>query len=373
MAEASPPRGPAAEDAVRALVVLSSVKWDFAWQRHHSLARAAAAAGARVVFVEPHPRSARQVLVRLARRRRGDAAPVQPVPAGVRVLRWTPLDLVPGVTLRRIRRALPARGEGELLVLQYVPSRRCLALARRLRPDRFVYDRVLDWARVPAGWFPPRGWRAVEAALESRARLATDSPVMHREWAARGSAALLVLPAADDEFVRHAWREPPPDGPVGYFGTVQRGIIDLEQVAELARSREVEIVGDVDEESRAALLAAGARLRPAVPLAELPPIIERWSAILLPYRVGDRQETLVPAKIWNALATGRPVLTSGLALPDGIARHTVRLDAPGAPPAAEAVRAAQPVPLDPAAVPSWADAWRRLAAFAAEPGPAPRP
>lgn len=348
----------------RALVILSSVKWNFAWQRHHSLARAAAETGAVVVFVEPQLRDPRQVLARLGRDR-GSAPPTQPVPEGVRILRWRPSDLVPGVTLRRIRKALGPVPPRDLMVLQYVPSQRCLDLARELAPGRLVYDRVLDWARVPANWYPPRHWRRVEAALEREARLATDSAAMQREWRERGLDSLLVVPAADDEFVRHDWSPPTPDAPIGYFGTVQEHIIDLPAVAEIARSRPVEVVGEVDEPSREALLAAGARLAPPVPVAELPAIIDRWSAILLPYRVGDRKQTLVPAKIWNSLASRRPVLTRGLSLPHGIAQHTVPLDGEVSLSAAVDDAVARGVERTPQQVPTWADAWRRLAEFAA--------
>lgn len=346
-----------------ALVILSSVKWNFAWQRHHSLARAAAASGTAVVFVEPQLRDARQVVARL-RRGSGAAPPTQQVPEGVRILRWSPVDLLPGATLRRIRRLLDSAAADETMVLQYVPSRRGLALARRLGRGRHVYDRVLDWSRVPANWFPPRGWRRVENALEREARLVTDSAAMQRKWAERGLDSILVLPAADDEFTRHPWSSPRADAPIGYFGTVQEGIIDLPAVAAVARAHPVEVVGEVDEASRAVLRDAGAILAAPVPVAELPPIIDRWSAILLPYRVGDRRETLVPAKIWNSLASRRPVLTLGLALPDGIAQHTVPLD--DAASVAEAAIAAIERGGDaaPQRVPTWADAWRRIVEFA---------
>lgn len=390
-----------ADDTPRTLVILSSVKWNFAWQRHHSLARAAAEAGTTVVFVEPHLRSVRQILAKLTRisHTGGGAPPTQQVPEGVRILPWSPIDLLPGATLRRIRRRLGAAGSPgsvgslgssgplgsagseNLMVLQYVPSRRSLALARQLRPRLLVYDRVLDWSRVPADWCPPHHWQRVEAALEREARLATDSSAMQREWKNRGLDSLLVLPAADDEFVRHEWTPPQPGAPIGYFGTVQEGIIDLPAIAEIAREHVVEIVGEVDEASRAALLEAGARLDPPVPVAELPAIIDRWSAILLPYRVGDRKDTLVPAKIWNALASRRPVLTLGLSLPEQITRHTVPLD--GAASIADAVAAALEtstpgsvegagIPGPPAhGIPTWADAWQRLVEFASGPRETP--
>ncbi|WP_427870476.1 hypothetical protein [Leucobacter luti] len=329
--------GPApASPSPNLLVMLSSVKWNFAWQRHHSLARAAAEAGMRVVFVEPHPRSwrqaigaARRALARLAPvRQHPGAAPARPrqaVPSGVAVLRWTPLDALPGYTAGRIR-ARAGATDAPPLVIQYVPSRSALSLARRLRPAAHLYDRVLDWASVPRSWHPPRDWEDVERQLLSEARLMTDSAEMQEQWQAHGRGSLLLPPAADEEFVEHPWSAPPPDGPVGYFGTVQHDIVDVQLLCESARHGPVEVVGSVDDDAAAALRAAGVRVRPQVPLAELPAIIDRWSAILLPYRVGARRETLVPAKVWNAIATRRPVFTSGLSLPAELTARTISFE-----------------------------------------------
>lgn len=357
---ADPGERPAAAPA--GLVILSSVKWNFAWQRHHSLARAAAGAGTAVVFVEPQLRDVRQIFARL-RRRRGSAPPSQQLPEGVQLLRWSPVDLLPGTTLRRIRRRLGAAAAHEAMVLQYVPSRRCLALARRLSAGWIVYDRVLDWSQVPASWHPPHAWRSVERALEREARLVTDSAAMQQAWADRGLDSLLLLPAADDEFTGFRWSNPQADAPIGYFGTVQQGIIDVPAVAAVARARPVEIVGEVDEASRTELLAAGVRIASPVPVSELPPILDGWSAILLPYRVGERQQTLVPAKIWNALASSRPVLTLGLSLPPDIAQHTVPLDGAASLPEAVAAALARSREAPPGRAPSWSDAWRRIAAL----------
>lgn len=365
-----------AEEISPALVILSSVKWDFAWQRHHSLARAAAAAGTPVVFVEPHPRALKQVASHLLRRLLGktataaQAAPRQRVPAGVTVLRWSPTDLFRPIHARRVRKALQHAPAS--LVLQYVPSRRFLAIARELGPLVHAYDRVLDWQRVPPNWHPPRGWQAVETELEQEADLVTDSVAMQREWADRGRRSLVITPAADDEFVQYAWSAAPATSPIGYFGTVQEHIVDLPLLCRVAATHPVEVIGDVDAVSRSQLEAAGVTVRPAVPVGELPPYIDRWSAILLPYRVGDRRDSLVPAKIWNALASGRPVLTSGLTLPPDIAKHTIPVTGESEPdghasPLAESLLLA--TTSAPMKVPSWSDAWHDLLEFAGLPLP----
>lgn len=108
-------RDPQQPHAGTTVVFLSSVKWNAAWQRHQSLARAAAAANT-VVYVEPHPRGLSQAVravfrfLALASRRvlrafrasptgtqTGARNPRQPQIHGVTVLRWTVHDLLPGI------------------------------------------------------------------------------------------------------------------------------------------------------------------------------------------------------------------------------------------------------------------------------------
>ena len=48
------------------LFIFSGVRWNFTWQRHHSLARAASEAGYDVTFVLPTPRSVRQIMAHVS-------------------------------------------------------------------------------------------------------------------------------------------------------------------------------------------------------------------------------------------------------------------------------------------------------------------
>lgn len=346
------------------LLVSSSVRWNYLWQRHHALARAAAADGWEVDFLQPRPRTVRQLATYPLRRATGAVLSQEPpqVP-GVRV-RPT------GDWLRLMRSPEPYD-----LALVYLPDRITEALLARLHPAGVVYDAVLDWSAVPAGWFPPTGWRAAEQRLAARAdtRVTTDSEGMREVLAARGIAATTVHPAADDEFLA---------GPVPafagrarralYFGSV-RAEVDTGVLTALAGAGVgVDVVGRVeDAAAEAELVAAGIVIRPAVPIAELPALVRGYRIVLLPYR-GARASTLLPAKYWNCMASGSWVVTSGLRAVSSAASAERGAHAGGAPRvvaweelgAAGVTALLDRAPGGVADPPGWPDRWSELSGLA---------
>lgn len=339
------PTGRQAHPAPSVLIV-SSVRWGYLWQRHQALASAAAADGWRVDFLEPHPRSVRQVL-RFVTGRLGRRAPLSqptPVPGGVRVLgqaAWT-------------RRQRP----GYDLVVCYVPDRWSLRRARRAG-GRLVYDAVLDWATVPASWYPPAGWRSAERALARAAHaVTTDSTGTQRILRTRGIDSTVVHPAADDPFLAPL---PAPEPRTAiYFGSVREEVDDGALVALARAGIAVDVVGPVEREAtRAALVAGGVRVAPPVSVAELAQVVGRHQFVLLPYR-GARGSSLMPAKFWNCLASGRWVLASGIDLPveaPGLVRVESGADAWAA--AADA-RVDVAVPATAPDAPTWTARWHEI-------------
>lgn len=332
----------------KVLFVQSSVRWDFLWQRHHSLAAAAAKDGWLVVFMEPGPRSLLQIIRYLKRRGPGNTSTLKnPVPDGVIVLKWRPFR-------SRWRLMRVARASAEVALIGYLPT--LPLLMRTRRADWAIYDRVLAWDAVPKNWYPPLGWRAVEAAINrlSRARrvsVVTDSQSFAREWHRRGGFVRLILPAVDEAFARYRWQPAPMDGPIGYFGTVRSGEIDIDHLCVLARKRDLVVRGEVPPHLAAQLAQCGARILPPLPPDALVSEVDKWAAIVLPYLRGPRTDTLVPAKLWNAVATNRPVYVSGLDLPDELRRFALD-DVAGSD---SALRCDEPL-----ALAGWADRWAQI-------------
>jgi len=311
-------------------VIFSGVRWNFTWQRHHSIAAAAVSSGP-VLFVEPMPRRAVQVHSYLRKGGRGNEVVTipQPIPHGVEVVSFARYALESfQATLRLRRRPLRWRDSDRPdVALCYVPSMLLLAALWQLSPRAVVYDHVVDWGAAPRDWYPPRFHRWVEHRLaqltrsRSGAVITTDSAVLQDRWTARGVVCTTVLPAADEVFLAAQWDTPEAAHTIGYFGGVRPSEISIEIMLRYAASGwDVQVVGPMDDSTRAELIRGGATCHRPVPNADLVGIVGEWDAVILPYSPSPRLASLVPAKLFNAIATRRPVHVYGLSLPDELLR-----------------------------------------------------
>jgi hypothetical protein len=331
------------------LLIVASNRWGYLWQRHQSLAAAAAADGWQVDYLQPRPRNLRQIAsfpLRMLRKTRVE----QEHPAthdGVTVLGrngWT------GST-----------GPYDMAVV-YLPDLLTEWLLRRVVRGPIVYDAVLDWANVPAAWFPPIGWRSSERRIArmAGAAVSTDAPGMAALLAQRGMNATVVPPAADDAFLTAAhpvWEQR--GRRALYFGAV-RAEVDISVLEQLvAGGVPVDVVGVIDEDAiRERLLAAGISIEPPVGVQEIAARAAQYRLILLPYR-GARGATLAPAKLFNAVASGAWVLASGIDATVAAAPGLVELQ-PGQDPVAVAQSLFDREPGRPAALPTWGSRWAQL-------------
>ena len=112
---------------------------------------------------------------------------------------------------------------------------------------------------------------------------------------------------------------------LGYFGSVRYDEIDVELINRLAATYTVVIVGSIDTKS-SAVLSPSVEFKPPMDHTNLITEIGSWDAIILPYRKTRRTSTLVPAKLWNTIATRLPVYLSNLNLPIEIGNEFKQID-----------------------------------------------
>lgn len=302
-----------------AVLLLSLVARAGRPNRAHHLADALGALGHRVAWVDPPAAGGRS-----------QAAPAAtPVAPGVDLLAPGPgLDalspLVQGPWARRLRAAVAGwRRPGErLVVLVQTPALARAAL--RLGGDLVVHDAIDDWRAAPQG--PDVRTEAGERALAREAHLvvAVSDAVAARfrglgarqvevvpngcwpeRWDLEGVAPVEALAAAgrprlvywgglDDGLSRDALRaaaDALPGAALALVGPVVPGSRGLERLADLP-----------------GLLAPG-----QVPQGELP----RWAAaadlLVVPFERTPFNEARDCLKLWEYLATGRPVAATAFA------------------------------------------------------------
>ncbi|HAH05438.1 MAG TPA: hypothetical protein DCM05_02755 [Elusimicrobia bacterium] len=300
----------------RQIVLLSSVDWSAAWQRHHAWAEQFAAAGAEVFFVENTGfrglrwKDAGRVFSRLGRL----FAP--PAPARLRVV--APGVLPPTAPAFRALNAaflVPAlvrklRGLGLRLgptVVAYLPTATTLSILDALSPSAVVYDCAAFFHAHPN---PPYDLELTETALLKRSDLVlTDAHTLFGIYRGRHPHVLEVHHGVSEEFFLPP---PKPGGPykkLCYFGTVWSAL-DFAALEALAGAGfEVTLLGPVKEAPR---LPGSIRVLPAVSHEELPRALSGCDALLLPYAMTPFSQGVIPAKTYECLATGRPVIAAPL-------------------------------------------------------------
>jgi len=308
------------------VVILAGVRWDFLWQRHQTLATLFARAGYPTVFVEttglanPRPSKATfgKVLSRARRSRKKGANPRQEnltvyapltAPPTWKAFRWSNERFL----LPRVLRVLKEIAGPRPVVVAYPPTRTTLALISGLDPRLVLYDRSDDYEHFPGA---PKDIAKTERELLLRADLVSCTSQHLLKGARRiRPDAFLSGPAVDYErfaVLQDAGRVREVRT-VCFFGDARRERIDFEILEAIAGADfGLRIVGGLDDAGQGLLKMPGVDYRGEVSHAGLPGTLVGVDAFVLPYRVNAMTRAISPAKTYECLAAGRPVVTAPL-------------------------------------------------------------
>jgi len=320
------------------VVVLSGVRWGFLWQRHQTLATLFARAGYPTVFVEttglanPGPSALRKAWARV---RKAGAEPAGEGGPSV----YPPLVLPPTLgafraanrrlLLPRVARDLEGAVGRNPVVVAYPPTRTTLDLISALDPRLVLYDCADDYRHFPG---VPKDIAATERELLARADLVscTSKPLLERARRLRPDA-FLSGPAVDYERFA-ALREPPPALPprtVCFFGDAGRGRVDFGVLRAVARAGfRLRLVGKLDPAEGRLAGEPNVEYRGEVPHGRLPGALAGVDAFVLPYGINGLTRGISPAKTYECLATGRPVVASPLPALRDLCGHVYLADGP---------------------------------------------
>jgi glycosyltransferase involved in cell wall biosynthesis len=307
------------------VVILSGVRWDFLWQRHQTLATHFAGAGYPTVFVETtglaNPRLTRSTLRKVFGRirRSGGAGEKQSperdltvyapltAPPTYRAFRWSNAKLLLPRIISDLRKIAGPRP----IVVAYPPTRTTLGLISGLDPRLVLYDCSDDYRRFPGA---PRDIAETERELLLRADLVscTSAPLLEKARSIRPDA-FLSPPAVDYE--RFAVLQGPcaEINTVCFFGHVSPERIDVDALRTIAVAGfEVRILGDLGRIEKDLIEMTGVDYRGEVSHAGLPSALAGVDAFLLPYKLNALTRSISPAKTYECLATGKPVVAAHL-------------------------------------------------------------
>lgn len=309
------------------VIMLSGIRWDFLWQRHQILATRFARAGYKTIFVEttglstprPDPATLRKVFRRLRRSRGGG----RKTPDEPNLTVYSPLTAPPTwrmfrelnrrLFVPRVAHDLRAFAGEKAIVVAYPPTRTTLDLISGLQPRTLYYDCSEEYEGFPG---IPEDIRKTERELLLDADLVScTSPSLLQKTRRIRPDAFPSGPGVDYEKFAALQDESPSNRPrtVCYFGHVGRERIDLTVFRVVATAGfEVRIIGGAGEKERRFLDAPGIDYHGEVPHDELPDALDGVDAFLLPYLDNKLTRGISPAKTYECLATGKPVVASPL-------------------------------------------------------------
>lgn len=295
------------------VVIIADSPWTGNAHPWHHLARTLTTTGTRVWFVPPPPINL-PTPTTLARRlhQRRSRRPTQ----GVMVEAFSTVpERLPGSGLwnhwsaRRTAARLSA--ERPAAIVCYTIGSAVATLVERVDAAVKVYVAVHSY---PTYGLPER-INSTESKIARQCSLVfADSVTAQRGLESRGFGPVgLMPPGVDGLRFREAHRGDELHGGIsriGYFGLLGKRKHDLGYLNACAiAGLSVEIVGTVDAD-------AISHLHPSIAVSDpvshegLPMRIRSWDALVLPYSPGPINAGLVPAKIFECLATGKPVFSS---------------------------------------------------------------
>jgi glycosyltransferase involved in cell wall biosynthesis len=309
------------------VVILSGVRWDFLWQRHQTLATLFADAGYTTVFVETtglaNPRltgnTLRKVFERICRSGgAGEKSPAErnlivyaplTAPPTYGAFRWTNAKLL----VPRVLSDLGKIAGPNPVVVAYPPTRTTLALISGLDPRLVLYDCSDDYKHFPGA---PKDIGETERELLLRADLVscTSAHLLKKARSIRPDA-FLSGPAVDyDRF--EVLQGPSPGGEVStvcFFGHASLERVDFDALLAIAEAGfEVRIVGGLGSVEKGLFELPGVDYRGEVSHPGLPSALAGVDAFVLPYKINALTRSTSPAKTYECLATGKPVVAASL-------------------------------------------------------------
>lgn len=313
------------------VVFLSNIEWTLQWQRHQIFATFFAQICRKVIFVNSHGKrnptfkDIPRVLDRALRfvRTRGIKKQKKEdhnLPENLIVVSPLVFPSTYGI-FRRINRILfipilvrsiKNQGIENPLVMNYMPTQTSRDVIQKLNPRLVVYDCVENFPEYPG---VPRDTAEIEKNIFGSADLVfTDSKFLFDKASQNRNDVKRVLPGVDYSHFAKAdtGRSGGPVKSLCFFGGINDRRIDFRLLSDVARVGHVTIdmIGPVD--SKIPAFPPNVVFRGPVDYSELPRYLKSCDCFLFPYKVTEFTKGIIPAKLFECFATGKPVITTPL-------------------------------------------------------------
>ncbi len=215
------------------------------------------------------------------------------------------------VLVPRVVRDLRRLAGPEPVVMAFTPTHTTLDLLSKLTPSLIWYHCVLNYEEIPG---TPQDLRDTERRLLELADIATvDSTFLAEKHRDERPDMVHIESGVDFEMFRKAdtglLKRPPRT--IYYFGAADKRRFDFDLVRGLTEAGfTIRMVGTLSDPAFARV--PGIDYRGAVPHKELPTFLRDADALIIPYKITSFSKGTFPAKTYECLATGKPVIATRL-------------------------------------------------------------
>jgi glycosyltransferase involved in cell wall biosynthesis len=308
------------------VILLANIRWNALWEWSQILATTFAKAGYPTICVEttgitnprPNMNTSRKVLRRILHARsKGKKHGADR--ANLRV--YSPLVMPPTyqgfrlinrrVFVPRVVRDLYRLAGPEPVVLAFTPTQTTLDILSGLAPRLTWYHCVLNYEEIPG---TPPDMKDTELRLLSSADVVTvDSNFLKQKHSGVRPDSIHIESGVDFQLFQQAYTGPSgaPVRNVYYFGAADERRFDFELVREVAQAGfTVRMLGTLSDPGFARI--PGIQFLGAVPHKDLPNYLRDADVLIIPYKITAFSKGTFPAKTYECLATGKPIVATPL-------------------------------------------------------------
>lgn len=317
-------------------VWLGSPPWDGVWTRQNHFTQRLVALGAEVLYLEA-PSSWRARL--RDRNKRADPVRIREITRGLHVMsapwhlpganHWDTIAAINGVVVgATLRDWLHANQWQEFICWCRLPI--SVFALRKLRPNAVIYDVTDDYALYAKGEQERVRCQVRENELAARADLVFITSQELRKNTSIGSREPVWLPNGVDyetfaqaslpSFEMHPRLSELRKPIIGYVGLISHWM-DFDLLEKLAQRwpGQVVMVGPVHPDVQKQVDALNTiHWLGFVPHTDVPRYLRGFDVCILPQHVSELRQRANPLKIWEYLATGKPVVSVALRLLDSM-------------------------------------------------------
>jgi len=308
---------------IKELIILSSIDWDFLWQRHQTIASFFLKNGWKVIYVDGtgirNPRFEEFPRI-IFKKYLGLGKYKNPIPKSLVRLKFPFLpptyrifrELNRKIFIPKLIQKIKETEIRRPVIIAYLPTQTTIDIINKLDYSLLIYDCVVNFKGMKD---VPSDIEETENELVQKSDLIiADSNFLYKKMLKLSKNKVFqILPGVDYELFSRAGREPiKAVKNICFFGAIDERI-DLDLIfsaAKIAKSCNFIFIGPV--KTQLPPFPSNVIFHPPVRREKLTEKLSICDCLLLTYKKNELTKGIIPAKFFEALATGKPIIVSGI-------------------------------------------------------------